>query len=261
MLFTVPGVPCVYYGDELAWRGVKEERAGGDDAIRPPLPPSPEPQSEGAASTQACHRQPVAMRHARPWLATATVELGEVANEALTYTVDGNGHPLHVELRLDLSGADGAGAVFTAPRGGDQRASVAGLAGVDPLLDEVEELLAEGVAAAQGDAGPADRPVPRRQLARPGEVRAAAASLPACWNHAANRRSARASCSSPVRVDVEAWSFSDGGGSSSWTHRRRASWWIAESRLVKSRKRSSPGRSTAASRRCRPRRSTPSTAR
>jgi hypothetical protein len=32
---TVGGVPSVYYGDEHAFRGVKEDRAGGDDAIRP----------------------------------------------------------------------------------------------------------------------------------------------------------------------------------------------------------------------------------
>ena len=34
VLFCVAGVPSVYYGDEQAFRGVKEERQGGDDAVR-----------------------------------------------------------------------------------------------------------------------------------------------------------------------------------------------------------------------------------
>ena len=32
---TVGGMPSVYAGDELGYRGVKEERFGGDDAVRP----------------------------------------------------------------------------------------------------------------------------------------------------------------------------------------------------------------------------------
>ena len=35
------GIPSIYYGDEQAFRGVKEERAGGDDEIRPAFPASP----------------------------------------------------------------------------------------------------------------------------------------------------------------------------------------------------------------------------
>lgn len=35
LLLTIGGVPSVYAGDELGFRGVKEERFGGDDAVRP----------------------------------------------------------------------------------------------------------------------------------------------------------------------------------------------------------------------------------
>ena len=38
VLLTVGGTPSIYYGDEQAFEGVKEERAGGDDAIRPAFP-------------------------------------------------------------------------------------------------------------------------------------------------------------------------------------------------------------------------------
>ena len=34
LLCTLPGVPTVYYGDEWALRGVKEDRAGGDDVTQ-----------------------------------------------------------------------------------------------------------------------------------------------------------------------------------------------------------------------------------
>lgn len=42
VLFTVGGVPSIYYGDEQAFRGVKEDRMGGDDAVRPAFPASPD---------------------------------------------------------------------------------------------------------------------------------------------------------------------------------------------------------------------------
>lgn len=38
LLALLPGTPCVYYGDEEGWAGLKEHRLGGDDAVRPPLP-------------------------------------------------------------------------------------------------------------------------------------------------------------------------------------------------------------------------------
>lgn len=38
ILMTVGGIPTIYYGDELGYLGVKEERPGGDDAVRPEFP-------------------------------------------------------------------------------------------------------------------------------------------------------------------------------------------------------------------------------
>jgi cyclomaltodextrinase len=102
VLFTVPGVPCVYYGDELGWRGVKEHRAGGDDAIRPPLPDRPEPDD---AEVLALHRELIAFRRARPWLRTATLEVESVANRALTYRVTG-GEGEQVTVTVDLDRGD-----------------------------------------------------------------------------------------------------------------------------------------------------------
>jgi cyclomaltodextrinase / maltogenic alpha-amylase / neopullulanase len=105
VLFTVPGVPCVYYGDELAWHGVKEHRAGGDDAIRQPLPPAgPAPADEGQAWALDLYRRFVALRRARPWLTDAVLEIGDLANRRVSYTVtarDPGAGSLSVVLDLD----------------------------------------------------------------------------------------------------------------------------------------------------------------
>src|SRR6185312_16744084 len=41
LLLTIGGVPSIYAGDELGFHGVKEERFGGDDAVRPEFSPPP----------------------------------------------------------------------------------------------------------------------------------------------------------------------------------------------------------------------------
>ena len=41
VLMCIGGVPSVYYGDEQGFRGLKENREGGDDEIRPAFPAVP----------------------------------------------------------------------------------------------------------------------------------------------------------------------------------------------------------------------------
>lgn len=85
VLTTVGGAPSVYYGDEHAFRGVKEQRLGGDDAVRPSLPASAwdlAPQGRWLADL---HRELIALRRRQVWLADATTEVLEVANERLVY--------------------------------------------------------------------------------------------------------------------------------------------------------------------------------
>src|SRR3954453_21226029 len=80
VLFTVPGVPCVYYGDELGWTGTKTEGEGGDDAMRAALPSTvPTP-----SATVAQHARWVAFRRARPDLTDATLEVVAKTNTTLT---------------------------------------------------------------------------------------------------------------------------------------------------------------------------------
>src|SRR4051794_945948 len=95
LLFAVPGVPSVYYGDELGLRGVKEDRAGGDDAVRPAYPAGPDDLSADGvdgADVHDLHRQLIGVRRRHPWLNAdgATVAVDEVANELLAVRVSGD---------------------------------------------------------------------------------------------------------------------------------------------------------------------------
>jgi cyclomaltodextrinase len=101
VLFTVPGTPAVYYGDELGFTGVKEQREGGDDAIRPVLPvPVPQPSPEQAGVLEL-YRSLIALRRERPWLTTATATVVELANLRARVVVSAPGHALTTVLNLD----------------------------------------------------------------------------------------------------------------------------------------------------------------
>lgn len=86
VLLTVAGTPSLYAGDELAWTGVKEEREGGDDAVRPTfpaLPPSPDELDPAARRVLDATRALVAMRRRLPWLTTARTDVLHLDNRAL----------------------------------------------------------------------------------------------------------------------------------------------------------------------------------
>lgn len=78
VLFTVAGVPSVYAGDEYGYEGVKEERVGGDDAVRPAFPatpPSAASLSGAASSILRAHQQLIALRRQHPWLHRAHTDV------------------------------------------------------------------------------------------------------------------------------------------------------------------------------------------
>lgn len=98
LLATLPGTPAIYYGDELGWTGVKEERFGGDDAIRPPLPahlPSDPP------PIYRRYQELFSLRRRHPEVQTGQVETTHVDQGTLVYRVGGS-TPLVVALNAAL---------------------------------------------------------------------------------------------------------------------------------------------------------------
>jgi glycosidase len=114
-------VPCVYYGDELAWRGTKENRPSGDDAIRQALPPSAEPADEQQTWMRNLYQQLIALRRDRPWLSQGAIEVLDTASERITYAVRAGDNALLVTL-------DSAGSVVVPPPGWQPIASYPGIA-------------------------------------------------------------------------------------------------------------------------------------
>ncbi|MCE1180336.1 MAG: alpha-amylase family protein [Micrococcales bacterium] len=107
VLMTVAGVPAVYYGDEFAYRGVKEERAGGDDQIRPPLPDTPDDVTLGHGMRQL-HQDLIAIRRRNPWLVAARTERLELANERMVYRASNPGGDDELVVELQLGAAPSA---------------------------------------------------------------------------------------------------------------------------------------------------------
>jgi glycosidase len=98
LLALLPGIPALYAGDEFGAVGVKEDRAGGDDAIRPWFPSSPDevvaaheaPDADGSAPRSLqllspaaagrileVHRRLLSLRRRERWLTTASVAVDE----------------------------------------------------------------------------------------------------------------------------------------------------------------------------------------
>lgn len=100
LLMTIGGVPTVYAGDEFAFRGVKEERAGGDDAVRPEFGTPPIPVDDEAAAMFALHQFLIGLRRRHPWLHTARTEALRLDNEHYVYETRSGDDALIVALNL-----------------------------------------------------------------------------------------------------------------------------------------------------------------
>lgn len=100
ILFTVGGVPSIYYGDEQGFTGIKEENIAGDDAIRPPLP---EEFSPLGTWIENIYKALISLRRQHPWLYEARTEIVDISNEQLTYIARGNsGSSEEITVQLDL---------------------------------------------------------------------------------------------------------------------------------------------------------------
>ena len=73
----------LYAGDEQGYTGVKEERFGGDDQVRPVMPESPEELSRIGEPTLRLHQRLIGLRRRHSWLHAARVTQEHLTNEHL----------------------------------------------------------------------------------------------------------------------------------------------------------------------------------
>ncbi len=106
VLLTVAGTPSVYAGDEQAYRGVKEDREHGDDAVRPPFPDKPGELAPFGRPAYRLHQELIGVRRRHDWLHTARTRRVHLTNEQFTYEVAGGDRRLLVCLN---SGDEPAG--------------------------------------------------------------------------------------------------------------------------------------------------------
>src|SRR6185437_13783612 len=86
--------------DEQEFRGIKEDRAGGDDAIRPAFPATPEDLAPYGWSTYRLHQDLIGLRRRNSWLYTARTEIVELTNQRLAYDATDGTHRIRVLLNV-----------------------------------------------------------------------------------------------------------------------------------------------------------------
>ncbi|MBI9115678.1 alpha-amylase family protein [Sanguibacter suaedae] len=106
VLLTVGGTPSVYYGDERGLTGVKEDRAGGDDAVRPAYPATPADLDPAGQDTFALHQELVGLRRRHPWLHTATTRTLTLTNTVYAYESVGSVPDQRLVVLLNVSDDD-----------------------------------------------------------------------------------------------------------------------------------------------------------
>lgn len=96
LLLTTGGTPSIYAGDESAYRGVKEERRGGDDAVRPEFTDAPED-----SDSLRLHQYLIGLRRRHPWLHTAKTFPLLLTNTRYVYRTSAGSESLIVALNID----------------------------------------------------------------------------------------------------------------------------------------------------------------
>ncbi len=113
LLGFLPGVPSVYYGDEFGLEAVKEDRPGGDDAVRPELPAERGLFADPHPEIEEVYRRVLALRRQHPWLVDAVISTEQVANEHLLVHARARTGEQALTLALNLGDQP-----YTSPAGG-----------------------------------------------------------------------------------------------------------------------------------------------
>ncbi len=101
LLLTLGGTPCIYAGDEQAFHGIKEERFGGDDAIRPAFPETPDELAPFGWGIYQLHQRLIAFRRRHPWLHRAHTAPLHLASGQIALVVSNAAHAVIVALNAD----------------------------------------------------------------------------------------------------------------------------------------------------------------
>jgi cyclomaltodextrinase / maltogenic alpha-amylase / neopullulanase len=105
ILLTIGGVPSLYAGDEYGYRGVKEERYGGDDAVRPEFGSPPAQLDAFGDQMWELHQYLIGLRRRHPWLHAATITALRLENRHYVYATRSGGpggdEVLLVALNID----------------------------------------------------------------------------------------------------------------------------------------------------------------
>jgi cyclomaltodextrinase len=101
VLFTTGGVPCIYAGDEFGYLGIKEDRAGGDDAVRPEFYSPPMDPPDEARDILNLHRHLIGLRRRHPWLHLARTTPLRLENRGYVYETRHGDDALIVALNLE----------------------------------------------------------------------------------------------------------------------------------------------------------------
>lgn len=103
ILLTAGGIPSIYAGDELGLTGIKENRLGGDDAVRPAFPEAPAQFTDAEQRVYRAYQDLIGLRRRHPWLVTATTTRLALDNTHYTYRATSRDgcQWLDVEIALD----------------------------------------------------------------------------------------------------------------------------------------------------------------
>ena len=101
LLLTTGGVPSIYAGDEFGYRGLKEDRAGGDDAVRPEFGSPPTDLADEARDILNLHRHLIGLRRRHPWLVEARTTALRLDNRGYVYESRHGDDALIVALNID----------------------------------------------------------------------------------------------------------------------------------------------------------------
>lgn len=101
LLMTTGGIPTVYAGDEFGFRGEKEDRYGGDDAVRPEFGSPPLDADEAGRQLFGLHQYLIGLRRRHPWLHAARTTALTLQNRNYAYETRHGDDALIVALNID----------------------------------------------------------------------------------------------------------------------------------------------------------------